>query len=137
MIRPLCMRLSLALLFLLNAACSARFYAGGAVHVERGLDAGNAAWDEHYNAELERCKKVAEPGTPEAEECFGKTFDANKKIGLGIESAVAALRLFWTAYAAGAEPKELRSILSSELPKIMEDFPDEFFGGLKKAKGIR
>lgn len=137
MIRPLCMRLSLALLFLLTTACSARFYAAGAVQVERGLNAGNAAWDEHYNAELERCKKIAEPETPEAEDCFGDTFDTNKKIGLSIESAVTALRVFWTAYAAGAEPKELRSILSSELPKIMKDLPDEFFGGLKKAKAIQ
>jgi len=135
MVRPFCTRISVALLLLCTTACSARFYAAGAVQVERGLVAGNEAWDKHYNAELERCKKIAEPETPEAEDCFGDTFDTNQKIGVGIENAVAALRTFWVAYAAGAEPKELRSILSQEVPKILADLPDEFFGGLKKAKG--
>lgn len=135
MIRPFCTRISVTLLLLCTTACSPRFYAAGAVQVERGLTAGNEAWDKHYNAELERCKEVAQPGTPEAEECFGKTFDTNQKIGVGIESAVAALRTFWVAYAAGADPKQLRSILAEEVPKVLADLPDEFFGGLKKAKG--
>jgi len=135
MIRPFCRLISTATVFLCLTGCSARFYAAGAVQVERGLVAGNDAWDEHYNSELDRCKKIAEPETPEAEACFGETFDTNQKIGLGIESAVAALRVFWVAYAAGAEPSKLREILAQEVPKVLADLPDEFFGGLKKAKG--
>lgn len=123
--------IAISFVFLLSA-CSASFYARTAVYTENGLRVGNEVWDEHYNEKLEECKEVAEPETPEAEKCFGKTFDQNKKIGIALESSVAVLRTFWAAYAAGQDPKNLREILG-ELPLIVNDLPDEFFKGIKKA----
>ena len=122
--------IAISLIFLLSA-CSATFYARTAVHTENGLRVGNEAWGEHYDEVLKECQAVAEPESPEAEECFGPTFDKDKKVGVIIKSSVAVLRAFWVAYAAGQKPKELRGILA-ELPKIVNDLPDEFFKGIKK-----
>lgn len=124
--------ISLALL-MPTSACTATFYARAAVHTENGLRVGNEAWDEHYNENLEGCKKIAKPETPEAEECFGPTFDQNKNIEIAIRSSVAILRAFWAGYAAGKNPKELRNTLA-ELPLIVKDLPDEFFKGIKKGR---
>jgi len=121
---------AVSFIFLLSA-CSASFYARTAVHTENGLRVGNEVWDEHYNKKLDECEEVAAPKTPEAEECFGPTFDQNKKVGIAIKSSVAVLRTFWAGYAAGKNPKELRNILG-ELPAIVNDLPDEFFKGIKK-----
>ena len=122
--------IAISLVFFLSA-CSGTFYARTAVHTENGLRVGNEMWDDHFNAKLEECKEVAEPKTPEAEECFGDTFDVNKKVGVAIESSVGILRTFWAAYAAGSDPKNLREVLK-QLPAIVNDLPDEFFGGIKK-----
>ena len=122
--------IAISFVFLLSA-CSATFYARTAVHTENALRVGNEVWDEHYNSKLEECKKVAQPKTSEAEECFGPTFDVNKKVGIAIKSSVAVLRTFWAAYAAGKNPKELQNILA-EMPAIVKDLPDEFFAGIKK-----
>jgi hypothetical protein len=131
MIKSSAMRaFSISLIFFL-CACSANFYARRAVNVENALRVGNEAWDERYNEKLEECKEVAEPKTPEAEECFGPTFDKNKNVGIAMKSSVAILRAFWIGYAAGKDPKELREILS-ELPKVIQDLPDEIFAGIKK-----
>lgn len=122
---------SIAVSFVLLTGCTASFYARTAVHTENALRVGNEAWDSHYTEKLENCKKTAPPKTPEAEKCFGPTFEQNKKIGIAMESAVAVLRTFWVGYAAGKKPKELRMIIG-ELPSIINDLPDEFFSGLKK-----
>jgi len=122
--------IAISLVFLLPA-CSASFYARTAVHTENGLRVGNEIWDERYNEELEKCKQTTEPKTPEAEKCFGPTFDQNKKIGIAIRASVGVLRAFWAGYAAGQDPKDLRKILG-ELPGIVDDLPDEFFKGIKK-----
>jgi len=122
--------IAISLVFLLSA-CSATFYARTAVHTENGLRVGNEVWDEHYNEKLDECKKTTEAETPEAEECFGPTFDQNKKGGIAIKLSVGVLRAFWAAYAAGQDPKELRGVLA-ELPGIVNDLPDEFFNGIKK-----
>lgn len=122
--------IAISLVFLLSA-CSATFYARTAVHTENGLRVGNEAWDESYNEKLDECKETTEAETPEAEECFGPTFDQNKKVGIAIKASVGVLRAFWVAYAAGQDPKELRGVLA-ELPGIVNDLPDEFFKGIKK-----
>lgn len=122
---------SIAISLVFLTGCTASFYARTAVHTENALRVGNEAWDSHYTEKLENCKEIAPPKTPEAEECFGPTFDQNKKIGIAMESAVAVLRTFWVGYAAGKKPKELRTILG-ELPVIIQDLPDEFFKGIKK-----
>jgi len=101
------------------------------VHTENGLRVGNEVWDDHYNEKLDECKETTEEKTPEAEACFGPTFDQNKKVGVAIKASVGVLRAFWVGYAAGKDPKELRGLLG-ELPAIMNDLPDEFFNGIKK-----
>lgn len=121
---------SFSVIFIL-CGCSATFYARTAVHTENALRVGNEEWDNHYNEILEQCKKITKPKTPEAEECFGPTFDIDKKVGIAIKSSVAILRTFWAGYAAGKNPKELRKIIE-ELPAIIDDLPDEFFAGIKK-----
>ncbi len=115
-----------------TSGCSST-YARGAIYIENGLRAGDQAWDDFYNQKLEECKKVAPPKTPEAEACFGDTYDNNIKIEKTIEISVAALRSFWAAYASNADSKDLREIIYEDVIPILKDLPPEFFGGLKRA----
>lgn len=131
MIKSGAMRFTAISLAIFLSGCSATFYARTAVITENGLRVGNEAWDEEFNEKLEECKATTEAKTPEAEKCFGPTFDKNKKVGVAIKASVAILRTFWVGYAAGKNPKDLRDILG-ELPKIVNDLPDEFFKGIKK-----
>lgn len=124
------MRQKIAALMLVFCTGCASLYAKGAVHTERGLSAANEAWGEFFVEELEHCKEIAPPKTDEAELCFGDIDKIDKEVATAMEIAVAALRSFWIAYAAGADPKDLAKHLA-EIERAVRDLPDEFFGRLK------
>jgi hypothetical protein len=105
-----------------------------AVYTENGLRAGEQAWDGHYRTKAEHCEKLHEPETPEMEECFGKTYDANEKVGTAIQSAVALLRAYWTARAAGDQPDWGKVI--EEVQKIIDDLPPEAKAYFDKVRGL-
>lgn len=106
-----------------------------AVYTEGGLRAGADAWDKAYKARAADCESKHEPATPEMEGCFGAYFDADAKVGTALEAAVAILRTYWVARAAGEKPdvKEL----ASQLADIIEDLPPEAKEFFERVRGLK
>lgn len=98
------------------------------VITENGLRAGEKSWDAHYRSEAERCEGLYEPKTPEMEDCFGETYDADAEVAKAIEAAVALLRAYWLARSQGKTPDW--NALMSDVQAIIQDLPEparEFF----------
>ena len=99
-----------------------------AIYTEEGLRAAEKSWDGHYRSEADRCEKLHEPATPEMEACFGASFDADAKIATAVQSAVALLRTYWTARAAGEKPdfgavvKQVKAIVDGLPPEARKYF---------------
>lgn len=106
-----------------------------AIYTEGGLRAGAGAWDAVYKAKATECESKFEPATPPMEECFGAHFDADAKVGKAIESAVAVLRLYWTARAAGEKPDV--KLLAQQLAEIVEDLPPEAKQYFDRVRGLK
>lgn len=104
------------------------------VYTENGLRAGEGAWDGHYRSEAKRCEKLHEPETPEMEVCFGQTYDADAKVETAIKSAVALLRAYWTARAAGKNPNWAQ--VAQQVKAILDELPPEALAYFEKVKGI-
>lgn len=116
-------------------ACAASNKA--AVYTENGLRAGEQAWDAYYREEAARCEKLHEPQTPEMETCFGATYDADAAVATAIESAVALLRTYWLARAAGQEPDPSWTEIMAEVEQILRDLPPEALEFFQRVRGIR
>lgn len=104
------------------------------VYTENGIVAGEKAWDGAYRAKADECESKFEPATPAMEDCFGAFFDANAKVATGVKAAVAVLRTYWTARAAGKTPDWPAVV--EEVGKIIEDLPPEAAEYFQKVKGI-
>jgi hypothetical protein len=104
------------------------------VYTENGLRAGEQSWDGHYRSEAARCEKLHEPETPDMEVCFGDTYDADAKVAKAVESAVALLRGYWTARAAGQEPDW--SAVAQQVQAILADLPPEATAFFAKVSGL-
>lgn len=111
-------RISLVLVLLVGCAANQKV-----IYTEEGLRAAEQAWDGYYRAEAERCEKLHEPETPEMETCFGKTYDADAHIATAVQSAVAVLRTYWAARAAGDKP-DFAEVLR-QVQAIVDDLPPE------------
>ena len=106
------------------------------VFVEHGLEAGNAAWDTHAEEVLSGCKAEADArGDDDTEaqrkECVGDTQKQDKAIGASIIAAVAALRVFWAAYAAKQDKKNLKAA-ALDVFNAVANLPVDYFGGLRR-----
>lgn len=121
---------SIVLLFAVSGCANA-----AAVYTEGGLRAGAEAWDGVYKAKAAECSSQFEPNTPDMEGCFGAHYDADAKVGIVIESAVAALRTYWTARAAGKNPDI--KVLAQRLREIFEDLPLEAREMFDRVRGLK
>lgn len=104
------------------------------VYTEEGLRAAETTWDGYYRFEAERCESRYEPKTPEMEECFGSTYDADAKVAEAVQSAVALLRTYWLARATGKDPDFAE--LMREVQKIVDDLPPEAGQYFARVKGV-
>lgn len=124
-------RLPSIVFFFATAGCANQ----AAVYTEGGIRAGAQAWDAAYKTKATECESKHEPATPEMEGCFGAYFDADAKVGTAIEAAVAILRTYWVARAAGEKPDVKK--LASDLAKILEDLPPEAKEYFERVKGLK
>jgi hypothetical protein len=106
------------------------------VWTEQGLEAAEMQWDRAYREKLDECKDLHEPGTAGARACFGDWFEADRHVETSVRAAVALLRTYWTARAAGksdpgwAETQRRVAQIVGDLPPL----PREYF---ERIKGIR
>jgi hypothetical protein len=96
---------------------------------ERALEAGSAALDLAVDAAVERCraKNLADEAAREA--CVEPVAKINDAATPMIETAVAALRAYWSAKAAADETKVGQAIVA--LRAALEALPSEYFAGLQ------
>lgn len=104
------------------------------IYTENGLRAGEQSWDGHYRGEATRCETLHEPETPDMEACFGDTYDADAKVATAVESAVALLRGYWTARAAGKNPDW--PAVAQQVQAILADLPPEAAAFFAKVSGL-
>lgn len=124
-------RLSIVLLLFCSACAASNKIA---VYTENGLTAGEQIWDVHYRSEAARCEKLHEPKTSGMEQCFGDTYDADAKVATAIQSAVALLRTYWTARAAGEKPDWAETL--KQVQAIIDGLPPEAVGYFKRVAGL-
>lgn len=121
--------------FLLLGALTACATANrSAVYTEEGLRAAEQSWDGYYRSEATRCEARYEPKTPEMEDCFGATYDADAKVAKAVEAAVALLRTYWVARAAGDRPDFAKVV--QQVAQILRDLPPEAAAYFDKVKGL-
>lgn len=125
------MRYFLLTLFIFLFGCANQVV----LYTEQGLEAAAGAWDGVYKAKAKECEAKHEPATPAMEACFGSYFDADAKVGTVLQSAVAVLRTYWVARAAGEKPDVKK--LASDLAEIMEDLPPEAKEYFERVKGLK
>ena len=106
------------------------------VFTELGLEAADQQWHGAYRERLDYCRNAHPPKTPAAEQCFGAWYDANEKVDGAVRAAVALLRTYWTARAAGnkqpgwAETQAQVATILQDLPPL----PRQFFERIKGLK---
>jgi hypothetical protein len=106
------------------------------VWTEQGLEAAELQWDERFHERLDECRSQFAPQTPDAEQCFGAWHDADEAVNTAVRAAVAVLRTYWTARAAGlkdpgwAETQAQVAQIVADLPPL----PREYF---ERIKGLR
>lgn len=128
------MKRLLLLIVILIAGCANALADRGVVFTEQGLTAAEGFWDQRYYAVLEACSEEHEPRTPEAEACFGPTYDADQKVGAAVLAAVTTLRLYWAARAAGQNPDW--GATAAAVAKILRDLPPDARQYFERIKGI-
>ncbi len=102
-----------------------------AVYTEKSLISGYTAWDTHVDQVIDKCRKQAHETMEARVNCVGKIPHQHAEIQKAVKTAVAVLRLYWTAVAAGDDPKDLAKILA-QLPGILDALPPSYFAGLMK-----
>lgn len=103
---------------------------------EEGLRAAEASWDAHYHATADRCEAKHAPQTPEMEQCFGATYDANYAVDIAVQAAVYGLREYWQARALGAEPDRPLGEVLREIARMFERLPPEAREYFTRVTGI-
>lgn len=116
--------------------CSVALRDRGVVYTELGLTAAAEQWDDAYHERLKHCKASFEPETPEAETCFGEWFDADAKVDTALRSAIALLRTYWTARAAGESDPGWRET-STRVAALIRDLPPVARQYFERIKGIK
>lgn len=118
------------------ASCSAALRDRAVVWTEQGLAAAELQWDEAFHERLRYCRNTHPPKTPAAEQCFGPWYDADEHVDTAVRSAVAVLRTYWTARAAGErEPGWTETQL--RVAQIVGDLPPQARQYFERIKGIR
>lgn len=105
------------------ASCSRPLADRATVFTEMGFTAAEQQWDAVYWERLRYCRSVAAPRTPEAEQCFGAYVAADTKVETAVRTAVALLRAYWTARAAGKQPDW--RVVADRVAGIVRDLPPE------------
>jgi len=105
------------------------------VFTEAGARAAEAQWDAHYFQKLKTCQKQFSAGTPEARECFGLTFEANRSAEAAVVAIVTALRVYWTARAAGESPDWKRT--AKQIASVVGDLPPDVRQYFERVQGIK
>ena len=116
--------------------CSTALRDRGAVWTEQGLEAAELQWDERFHERLDECRSQFAPATPAAEQCFGEWHDADEDVNTAVRAAVAVLRTYWTARAAGSKDPGW-SETQAQVAQIVADLPPlprEYF---ERIKGLR
>ncbi len=102
-----------------------------AVYAEKSMISGYTAWDQHVDNVIAACRDKNLITQHARTQCMGKVPHQHAEIQKAVQTAVAVLRVYWTAVAAGKDPKDLAGILA-QLPGILEALPPEYFAGLMK-----
>lgn len=107
-----------------------------ALSAERALDAGSAQLDAVVDAKIEECRAKELP-TPELRaECVADVAKKAEAADLGMQAAVAALRAYWAAVAAGDASKMAQALAAFRA--AAETLPPEYFAGVvAAARGAR
>ena len=105
------------------------------VLTEAGVRAAEAQWDAHYYQVLKSCSDRFPAGTEEAKTCFGPTYEANKKTEAAVITVVTALRLYWTARAAGEDPDWKRT--AAQIASVVGDLPPDVRQYFERVQGIK
>ena len=106
------------------------------VWTEQGLEAAEKQWDAAYHEQLDECRSLFAPGSAGARACFGGYYDADEHVNTAVRAAVALLRTYWTARAAGerdpswAETQAQVAQIVADLPPL----PREYF---ERVRGLR
>lgn len=106
-----------------------------AVYTETGLRAAEGQWDNYYNEKLSYCQRNHQAGSPGAEQCFGKTYDTNKKVNTAVRGSVFILRTYWLARAAGEKPDLERVV--RDIKALVDGLPPEAKDIFSRVKGIK
>ena len=125
--------LAAALSAFLVLGCSAALRDRAVVWTEQGLTAAELQWDDAFHERLKHCRNAHPPRTPAAEQCFGAWYDADRDVDVAVRAAVAVLRTYWTARAAG-ESDPAWSETQARVAQIVADLPPlprEYFERIK------
>jgi hypothetical protein len=116
-------RALLALLLLLSFGCATTDQI--ALATERGLEAGSMALDAAVDQEIIRCQS---PDPAARARCIAPIERVSDGADAPLRAAVAALRAYWTAAAAGDKGAASRALLAAKT--AIAGLPPEYFGGL-------
>ena len=92
-------------------------------------------WDAAYYARLAYCKQRYAPQTQGAEDCFRAWYDADAKIAVSVRAAVAALRAYWVARAAGESPNWLTT--QAQVAQLIADLPPLTRQYFERVRGLQ
>ncbi|MEC9048870.1 MAG: hypothetical protein VYA51_12740 [Planctomycetota bacterium] len=118
------------------AGCSIAMRDRATVWTEQGFEAAELQWEEHYRETLADCRNKYPPRTAEAEACFGPTYDADEHVETAVRSAVALLRTYWTARAAGEKNPSWEETQAQVL-QIVGDLPPQARQYFERIKGLK
>ena len=116
--------------------CSVALRDRATVYTERGITAAAEAYHEAYHEKLADCSMRFAPRTPGAEQCFGAWYDADANVDVAVRSAVALLRTYWTARAAGKSDPGWRET-QTRVAALIRDLPPVARQYFERVEGIR
>lgn len=104
------------------------------IYTENGLELAEQEWDHAYRQRAAYCSSRYVPETPQMEECFGEWFDADGKVEDALRIAVAALRGYWVARAAGEKPDWAE--VARQVKEAFDALPPEALEYFNRVKGL-
>lgn len=125
---------ALAVLAAATSGCATARRDRLAVFTEQGLTAAEERWHTNYWRRLEDCRSRFEARTPEAEACFGPTYDRDAQVGVFVRASVALLRAYWVARAAGESP-DWRLVMT-QIAELAADLPPEAREYFERVQGL-
>lgn len=122
-------------------AIAVAFGLGGCAHLDRatiytenGLELAEQEWDHAYRDRSAFCQSMHTPASPGMEECFGDWFDADAKVEDALRSAIAALRAYWLARAAGEKPDWAET--ARQVMEAFDALPPEAAEYFERVRGL-